>query len=85
MNKQFEARLQAINMGINNAKDLPGIIIILLDINNPILLNSINGDLLIEKIIELRKKVSNEEFSGCAIDYQIYNIINHTFKLNYII
>ena len=61
MKEQFEAQLQTTNMGIKEAKDLLGIVITLFKINKPVLLSSIDGDLLIEKIIELRKEVPNEE------------------------
>jgi len=54
-------QLKATNERIKEAKDLMDVVIILSKINKPLLLSSIDGDLLKEKIIQLRKEVPNEE------------------------
>lgn len=74
MSEQFEAQLKETNRRINEAEDLMDIATILSSINKPVLLGSIDRTILMEKIIELRKEVPNEELLN--IFFTSKNFIN---------
>jgi len=74
MQYQTEAYFKEINKAINDAKSLSDITLLFSFINKPFLLSYIDGTLLKEKIIELRKEFSNEGLLKIFFTYK--NFIN---------